>query len=362
MKRAKHLYEKLISESNIKDAIIEVCKTHRWNKHHRRNRTVLWIENSIDSRVKDIRNIIVNGYEPSPVTYKRIYDQSAGKWRDICKPKIWPDQCVHHAIIQVLQPIFMRGMDRWCCGSIKGRGTHYGINAIKKWMKNDRKGTKYCAELDIYHYYENITSEVVMNRCRQLIKDHKMLSVIERVLKLGVLIGCFFSQWFANVILQPLDHALRENNFRITHYIRYMDNFTIFSPNKRKLHAAIEFISDWLKQHGLRLKDNWQLFPVKKRMPSALGYRFGRGFTLLRKKNLFKLKRKAIAFKKKIANRKKIPPKLAAGLISRIGQLKHCNNLNIRNKLLNKGDLKILKNIIREEQKKWSILLVLLTQ
>lgn len=355
MKRINHLYEKLISESNIKEAIIEVCKTHRWDRHHRRNRTVLWIENTLDSRVTDLQEIIKNGYEPSPVTRKRIYDQSAGKWRDICKPRIWPDQCLHHAVIQVLQPIFMRGMDKWCCGSIKGRGTHYGIKAIKKWMKNDRKGTKYCAELDIYHYYENITSEVVLNRCKQLIKDGKMLSVIERVLKAGILIGCYFSQWFANVILQPLDHALRELGFRVTHYIRYMDNFTIFSPNKRKLHAAIEFIDEWLKQHGLKLKENWQLFPVKKRMPSALGYRFGRGFTLLRKKNLLKMKRKIAAFKKKRENHKKIPAKLASGLISRIGQLKHCDSLYIRNKLLNKGDLKILKNIVREEQKKWNI-------
>lgn len=358
MKRVNHLYEKLISDENLRDAIHEVCKTHRWDRHHRRNRIVMKLEKDIDSRVEELRNIIKNGYEPSPVIRKRIYDQSACKWRNICKPKIWPDQCIHHAVIQVLQPIFMRGMDKWCCGSIRGRGTHYGIKAIKKWMKNDRKGTKYCAELDIYHYYENITSSVVIDRCKQLIKDSKMLSVIECMLKPGILIGCFYSQWFANVILQPLDHALRENDFRVTHYIRYMDNFTIFSPNKRKLRAAVEFISNWLGQHGLKLKGNWQIFPVNKRMPSALGYRFGRGFTLLRKKNLLKMKRKIAAYRKKIENHKKIPPKLAAGLISRVGQLTHCNSLTIRNKLLNKGDLKILKNIVREEQKKWNILLV----
>lgn len=357
MKRIKHLYEKLITDENLKEAINEVCRTHRWDRHHKRNRTVLWIEKTLDTRVKEIRDIIIKGFEPSPVSRKRIYDQSAGKWREICKPKIWPDQCIHHAVIQVLQPVFMRGMDKWCCGSIRGRGIHYGVNAMKRWMKNDIKGTKYCAELDIYHYYENITSEVVINRCKQLIKDHKMLSVIECMLKQGILIGCYFSQWFANVILQPLDHALRELGFRVTHYIRYMDNFTIFSPNKRKLRAALAFISEWLVQHGLKLKENWQIFPVKSRMPSALGYRFGRGFTIVRKKNLLKLKRKIASYRKKVDNNKKIPAKLAAGLISRIGQLAHCNSLHIKSKLLNKGDLKIFKNIVREERKKWNALL-----
>ena len=166
MKRVKNLYPKLISDENIREAINEVCKTHRWDKKHVRNRTVKWIESSMDDRIKDIRRMIERGFKPSPVIKKRIYDQSAGKWRDICKPKIWPDQCVHHAVIQILQPVFMRGMDHWCCGSIRGCGVHYGIKGIKRWMKNDYKGTKYCAELDIHHYYQSISNEVVISRCK----------------------------------------------------------------------------------------------------------------------------------------------------------------------------------------------------
>lgn len=358
MKRVKDLYPKLISDENIREAINEVCKTHRWDKKHVRNRTVKWIESSMDNRVKDIKRLIEKGFEPSPVIKRRIYDQSAGKWRDICKPKIWPDQCVHHAVIQVLQPVFMRGMDKWCCGSIRGRGVHYGIKGVKRWMKNDYKGTKYCAELDIHHYYQNISNEVVMNRCKQLIKDGKMLSVIECLLKQGIMIGCYYSQWFANVILQPLDHALREMGFRVKHYIRYMDNFTIFSPNKRKLRKAVSFVNEWLIQHGMKMKSNWQVFPVKSRLPSALGYRFGRGFTIIRKKNLLRLKRKVASFKKKLNNSKKIPAKLASGIISRIGQLAHCNSCEIKSQLLIKGQLKILKDIVRKEQKKWNTLLV----
>ena len=198
-----------------------------------------------------------------------------------------------------------------------------------------------------------------MNRCKQLIKDGRMLSVIECVLKAGIMIGCYFSQWFANVILQPLDHAIRENpDFRVTHYIRYMDNFTIFSPNKRKLRRVIEFIARWLEEHDLKLKDNWQLFPVGKRLPSALGYRFGRGYTLVRKKNLLKLKRKLAKFKKKYENGRNITAKEASGIISRLGQLVHCNSFRLKNKLLNKGELKILKDIVRKEQKKWNTRLV----
>ena len=88
-----------------------------------------------------------------------------------------------------------------------------------------------------------------------------MLSVIECLFQQGIMIGCYYRQWFANVILQPLDHALREMGFRVKHYIRYMDNFTIFSPNKRKLKRAVEYVKEWLIQHGMKMKSNWQVFP-----------------------------------------------------------------------------------------------------
>lgn len=49
----------------------------------------------------------------------------------------------------------MRGMDYWCCASIKGRGTKRGIKGIKKWIK-DELNSVYAAELDIYHFYESL--------------------------------------------------------------------------------------------------------------------------------------------------------------------------------------------------------------
>ena len=81
--------------------------------------------------------------------------------------------------------------------SIKGRGIHYGVKAIKKWMRTDPKGTKYAEELDIHHFYDSLTIETVMARLRRLVKDRRMLDVCERLMKYGVLIGAFFSQWFA---------------------------------------------------------------------------------------------------------------------------------------------------------------------
>ena len=188
MKRAKNLYAKLISDENLKMAILEVNRTHRWRPHHRPNKVVVWVDSDIPQRIIDLRNIIEQGFEPSPAALKRRWDKSAGKWRDIHEPRLWPDQYIHHALVQVLQPVMMRGMDRWCCGSIRGRGIHYGLTAVKKWMRDDPKGTKHCAELDIHHFYDSLKPEVVFDRMKQLVKDHRILDLVWRVIKNGILI------------------------------------------------------------------------------------------------------------------------------------------------------------------------------
>lgn len=106
MKRAKDLYPKLISDENLRLAILTVNATHKWHPHHRPNKTVLRVEADIDGYVEKLREIIVNGYDAAPPRIARRWDKSAGKWRDISEPRLWPDQYVHHAVIQVLHVHF----------------------------------------------------------------------------------------------------------------------------------------------------------------------------------------------------------------------------------------------------------------
>lgn len=352
MKRVGNLFSKMISDANIRNAIDEVNRGHRWRANHQPNKTVMWVELTIDDRVKELRKIITDGFIPTKPTVKRRYDSNARKWRDISEPRLYPDQYVHHILIGVLKPVFMKCMDRYCCGSIEGKGTIYGVNAIKKWMKDDVKGTKYCAELDIYHFYEQLNPEIVMSRLKCLIKDFRVLDLCERSMKHGVTIGAFFSQWFANTMLQPLDQKIHECG--VDHYLRYMDNFTIFASSKKTLKKTIRCINNWLKEHGMRLKDNWQYFPTRKRSVDALGYRFSRSCTLIRKRRLLNIKRQVRSY----FRQKSVSFRFACSLLSRIGGLRHCNSQNIYRMYIPKGLQRRLKNVIRkyqrEEMLKWN--------
>lgn len=349
MKRVGRLFEKVISESNLYKAITEVNKTHRWNHYpDKPNKTVLWVEKTKIERINELRKIICDGFVPAPCVVKKRYDHNAQKWRMISEPKLYPDQYVHHALIQVIQPVLMRGMDRWCCGSIKGRGAHYGIRAIRKWMKNDRNGTRWCAEVDIRHFYDSTPKSAVMKRMKCLIKDYRVLDLIGRIISDGIKIGVYCSQWFENTLLQPLDCIIRKY---VKHYIRYMDNFTLFSNRKKDLKKAILEIQKWLSQIGLKLKDNWQIFRVKNRLPNALGYRFGRNYVLLRKHTLLRFRRCIKRYYVLMDKNRPISLRFAQGLLSRFGMLRHCNSGKIYNGI-RKHTQRHLKNIVRAYQRK----------
>lgn len=224
---------------------------------------------------------------------------------------------------------------------------------IKKWMKYDRKGTKYCAEADVYHFYNEIKPEIIFKRVKQLVKDHKLLDLLWNIIKNGVEIGIYCSQWLANVLLQPLDQLIHESKL-CDHYLRYMDNFTFFCSSKRRLHKLITLINNWLGNFGLKLKGNWQVFRTKTRLPQALGYRYGYNFTLLRKRNLLRLKRNLSDYYKRVAKEKIVTFKYASGLISRLGQLSHCNSHDFFKYYYKRKTLHELKGYVIEEVIKWT--------
>lgn len=352
LKRIGYLWEPFISNENILKAIKEVNKTHR-TSHEKPNKTVIWVEKNLEECIIKLRKLVENDFQPSPTKEKRIYDKSAQKYRIIHEPPLWPDQYIHHMLIQVLEPIMMRGMDYWCCASIRGRGTQRGIKGIKKWIKNT-DNTRFAAELDIYHFYESLKPRIVMKRMKKLIKDKRILAFIKILISKGITIGAYFSQWFANTTLQELDNFIRQK-LKIHYYIRYMDNLTLFNSNKKYLHYCVSQIKSKLSSYKLSLKTNWQVFPTNKRLICALGYRFGKNFLLLRKRSLFKLKRHLRTVIKKKNFHKRIGFRFAAGLIARIGQLKWCNHRSISKRYIPSWINGMMKQIVSNSRRRLNV-------
>lgn len=302
--------------------------------------------------------------------WDRNADSGRGKWRDINEPLLWPDQYVHHAVMQPMIPYIMRSMDKYCIASVPGRGNSYGVKALKKWMKNDVPGTRFALECDIYHCFEELDPPYVIEALKRVFKDNETLWLCDAMMEYGVLIGAFFSAWFLHLTLRPLDLMIHQSKYGVTHYLRQMDNFTIFSSNKRALRKLLEDIKQWLASVGLKLKGNWQIFRVgftpkvarahadlsekkqhhrKPRLPSALGYRFGHGYTILRKHNLFRLKQSLHLYYYRRDRNRLISFKRASGLISRLGQLRKCNHFRILQRFYQPKTMFDLKKVVRKE-------------
>lgn len=348
-KRASHIMENIAAEENVRLAILNV------NAAHHKRSVCRWVERTLDERVAELQRMVQDpGWTANPPRKFAFYDKSAGKWRDeVCEPPIWPDQYIHHMIVQALEPVLMKGMDYWCCGSIPGRGISHGMRGIKRWLREDKKGTRYAAELDIKSFYKSIQPKYVIRWLARKIKDKPVLRLIWAVIKDGIKIGYYISQWMANAMLQPLDHLIREKT-EVSHYIRYIDNITIFASSKRKLHRAVKAISEWLHGVELRLKENWQVYKVDTRMVTALGYRYDHEKVLLRKRNLLRLKRQLARAYKRIDRGKPLAVSMAAGLLSRIGQLRRCDSQRLRRRLVRPGLLKILKDVVRKHSRERS--------
>ena len=217
-----------MAEDNLRCALAVVNASHRWRRGHKPHRTVARIEADIPRAVRELRRILSEPeeYHPTPPRIRARWDKNALKWRDIAEQPVWPDQYIYHAVIQVLEPVLMRGMDTYCCASIKGRGTGYGRKHLARWIKRDKKRTRYAFEGDIRHFYESLQPRVVMDRLRERIKGRDVLTLCERMMEHGVIAGAFFSQWFANAVLQPLDRMIRSDG-AARYYVRHMDNLTI---------------------------------------------------------------------------------------------------------------------------------------
>jgi len=310
MKSYNHLYETYISEDNIRIAILN-------SSHGKRDRAVVRSylpatqadgdpDGAILKRVQNFASDFHNANH-NPI---EIYDGVTRKKRTIIVPKYY-EQIVHHMAVNVLVPIFSRGMYEHSYASLPGRGAHRGKRVIEKWIRSDRKNVKYCLKMDIRKFFDSIPHDILISKLEKLIHDECFLNVLMEIISVtdnGLPLGFYTSQWLANWYLQDLDHYIKEK-LLARHYMRYMDDMVIFGSNKRELHRMRAEINKYLQIHlGLKLKGNWQVFRFDYidrdgkhhgRFLDYMGFRFYRDRTTMRRSIMLKATRKARRIGKK---------------------------------------------------------------
>lgn len=343
MKRVGNLYKKIIDEDNIRLAIKNAAK----GKTNRK--VVNKVRNNIEYYVKDIKKILLSGnYEPRPYIQKHIFDGARHKERTINKPAFYPDQVIHWCLLQVIEPIIMRGAYKWTCASIKDRGLLYCQKYVEKAI---RKKYKYYVKLDIKKFYPSIDKTILKNKFRKIIKDNDTLKLLDIIVDSykdrGVPIGNYTSQFFANYYLQDFDHFIKEK-LNIRHYVRYMDDLLLFGNNKRKLRRQIVEITNFLKDIKLEIKEDRTLAKITDKPFTYCGRKFYKDHTTIKSSTFLRIRRRLTRVYKK----RYISLNDARAIISYYGILKHTNSFNFTIKYVFSIGLKKCKEVIRNESRK----------
>lgn len=201
-------------------------------------------------------------YRPGGYSTFKIYEP---------KPRMisaapFPDRVVHHALINVIGQLFERSFIFDSYANRLGKGTHRAIRRYQHFLRDYR----YVLKCDIKKYFPSIDHEILKALLRRYVADARTLWLIDRIIdgsnpqeevrdyfdgdnlftplerRKGLPIGNLTSQFFANVYLNPLDHFVKEV-LRCPAYLRYVDDFALFSNCKAELWA-------WRRQFVLFLQ------------------------------------------------------------------------------------------------------------
>ncbi len=258
-------------------------------------REVIEMDKDPISKLNKLQNLLMNEkFKNSPYV---VFNRKTGnKTREIFKLPFYPDRLIHHAIVQIMQPIWMNLFIRDTYSTIPKRGIHDGFKRLQRALR-DRDNTQYCLKIDIHKYYPSIDHNVLKAILRRKIKDESLMNLLSIIIDSakGIPIGNYISQWLGNLYLAYFDHYVKEE-LKIHYYFRYADDMVFLSSSKEHLwsiYTAIKrYLNDELK---LQINTNYQVFPVDARSIDFLGYRFYHTHILVRK-SIVK------SFKKKIKN------------------------------------------------------------
>lgn len=323
---------------------------------------------NLDFYAKDLSERLVRLDFTSPYRTRIIKDGLSSKERELQIPAFYPDQCAHHAIVQVLQPLIMKSSYHWSCANIPNRGIDRAAKGVERATVRDIKHAKYCVKMDIHKFYPSIPHDKLKDYLSRKIKDKKALGIIHVVIdsyhslpEHGIPIGNYTSPWLAEFYLQPLDYFIKQT-LGVRYYIRYADDLVLIDSNKRKLRKALYAVIAFVEELGLGIKHDYQLFRIQRNCKSRTNRRgrkidfvgrcFGIKVTTIRKRRALALMRQSRYIQKIQRTNGVVSFRMAAGFLSRCSCFKHTDSLGMKKKYYDTIKIKKLKEVVRNESKR----------
>ena len=226
------------------------------------------------------------------------------------------DRVVQSALLYVMEPIFEIGFAEHSYGFRPGRSARQAVERVEALLET---GHTWVVDADIKGYFDSIPQDQLLARVREKIADGRILALLEKFLRQGVMDtasgwqptengtpkGAVISPLLANIYLNPLDHQMTgqgrepersgdrqptgcpEGVSTANQMIRYADDFVILCRTEAEALEALAEVQAWMDAAGLTLH------PEKTRIADAavkggfdfLGWHFERGYRWPREKS-----------------------------------------------------------------------------
>jgi len=242
MKRQNFLFERIVDYNNIRLAFLKAIRGKRSSPN-----AVNFCQ-ALDKNLSFLRNRLLTlncewgGYKSFLITDPKLRTISTAPFEQ---------RVMHHAVMNILEPVFERPLICHSYACRKGKGTHAAV----LYAFGQCKTKPYFLKLDIRKYFDSIDHEILKTQLRGLIKDVRVIALLDGIIESyetmpgkGVPIGNLTSQFFANLYLSYMDHYILEK-LRPCSYCRYMDDFVLWSTSKGQLKDMFAEINDYLNKN-----------------------------------------------------------------------------------------------------------------
>lgn len=330
-----------------------------WNEFKRGKENRLDVQKfflDLERNIFDLYGKVKSGtYQHSAYTSFFVCDP---KLRNINKAEVI-DRVMHHSIVKHIEPLFEKSFIFDSYSSRMGKGTHRGVERLKKFclkLTKNRTRTAWALKCDIRKFFDSMDHDLLISLLRKKIRDEKLMEIVGKIIRSyntrpgkGVPLGNLTSQIFSNVYLDKLDQFVKRD-LGIKHYLRYADDFILLDVKKEQLEKLVPVLKDFL-EYELKLQLHPDKLLIRKihRGIDFLGYIVYPTHIILRTKTKKRMLRKIAAKKKD----------LEAGIIdgetfnqtlqSYLGMLTHCRGAGIRDEIERITDDWCYLNFIAED-------------
>lgn len=237
------LFERICSVANL----LRAARTAAHGKRYRRSAAAFLLR--MEHECLRLSEVLADGsWRPGPY---RVFTITDPKPRTICAAP-FADRVVHQALVQVVEPYFERGFIHHSYSCRVGKGTHAALRVVANWARE----YPWVLKVDVQKYFPSVDHEVVMQLLARRLRCARTIELFARIVAswrsdgvtrgvatasearaCGLPIGNLTSQFLSNVVLDLVDHRVKDG-LGVRAYARYCDDMVVFGRAPRELWAV----------------------------------------------------------------------------------------------------------------------------